>query len=267
MRAIVTILACSTIFATAVEAAVPSAVLNIETLKEWDFSHEPAIKGGAKSIEEVTVYGSITAAIKYIITLNEKGQYTHSKQISETDSKIYDTAYRYNADGDLAELTSSCTEKGGPEKVFKRETATYSAKGNLASITCEACQITSDQLRHTDDVTVENAQAKTSVSVRMHGSNYVVRAMCFSFSKPGAPATAMTMPGSGNPVESSIRRDKNGNATGFTATIPQGKVSCTIKYEFDAKGNWTKAVVTDTLTPANGQKITMTKEIRHKITY
>lgn len=72
-------------------------------LSDWNYTHEPAVLGGAKRIEEGVVRNGKPDKSKTIITLDAKGEETRSELALESSPKIY--AKTFTREGDLLEMT------------------------------------------------------------------------------------------------------------------------------------------------------------------
>lgn len=258
------VLVATVLLASASGFAAPSPMMDGGPMREWDLGHEPAIKGGAKSIEQVTISNGTPSKSKYVISLNAEGEYARTELVTEGSSKIYVSEYKRNADGTLDEVIQISKTAGQPDKVYSRQKATY-ANGKLVSIACERC-LTKPELQHEGTTTIETAADGFSKISMKDDKGEVRLSMTMTRDKDGRMAKATMVMGqlSGSTavtrnaaglVESAINEERG--VPGNTA----------IKYEMDEKGNWTKATVTTAVKTPDGKERTMTSEIVRKITY
>ena len=259
--------------------ATPSPVNPVSInslLYEWDFCRDPAIKGGAKTIEQVTSVdngsGGMTAKDKTTIKFNDKGQRIRSDSFAEEYGRPIHSSdvYRYNTDGDLVDHVLLLSDGGAPERLLVRHTAIYAAKGKLLSVKFERSRGISpggkNNMAEHNTVVAETVTDGTRLTVKYPRAKTEVVIMFVH--EASGPATSMTCREADREVNRLIfERDAAGNLLGWSTKNRQDSIVGQIKYEFDAKANWTKAVVVEGRTSPDGQEVKRTKEILRKITY
>jgi hypothetical protein len=276
------VLAAAVLLAVSVTGrAAPSPILNVGKIEfhEWDFTCEPDIRGGAKSIEESTSFNGKPNGDHTMIVLNDKGKYVSSKAryLSKGD-RTFLRAYRYNARGDLAEIVWSKQVQGEEEKTIARQIVTPTAKRDLAPVTIKWF-VTSkggDTMQEAGIVEVTpnlSGIAPKSIVLWKDSAGKEQKRLVITHGKgkdgnPG-PAMAVDTMENGTPVHVEFKRDADGNLVGITAKEPTSgaDVISTVKYEFDAKNNWTKATMETLVKMPNGKEQKHTMEIIRTISY
>lgn len=252
--------AASVVLGSLAGTAAPSPFMGMP-MSDWDLGHEPSLKGGAKSIEQVSVREGKPSKSKYVITLDDKGEYLRNELVTEGSDKTYVSEFKRNADGSLSEITQTIKTAGQPDLVNSRQKATY-ANGKLVSIVGERC-LTKKELQPEGTTSVETAADGSTTLDMKNAKGESQMKITMTYGKDGRMEKGTMAYGTRS---SSTTVTRNADGWIESATVDgQGTVS--IQYEKDDKGNWTKATQTMAMKGPDGQERKMVSEIVRKITY
>lgn len=242
--------------------AAPGPFPKILILDEFDLTHEPDIQGGAKSFTQVVEHaqGKPSDPIEY--TLDAKGRIVRKVLTGKT---TYTSVWRYDGHGDLVEFSTASSSEGKPEKVFKHNVATYAAPGKLSGIACEQA-LSNPEMEPSATVVAEATSKKLSVKMNDPKDGNTEAEQTLTYGADGrATAVAFkmgSMEGSGT-----LQRDARGNVIGGSSTVGKRNVSFTVKYTYDAKGNWTKAESSTTVKSSDGKEVVHSETYTRKFVY
>ncbi len=238
--------------------AVPSPVLNMP-FDDWNLGNEPALKGGAKSIELVNLRNGTPSKSKYIISLDSSGNYRESKLVTEGSDKSYVKTYGRDAVGNLQLVTQTIME-GETTKVNSRQTATYN-DSTLSAIAAERC-LTKPELQPDGTITVVTATSGKKSITMTSPKGEIQMAIALTYGNNGR-VTKMAITRGGRAQEGTVER----NADGLVTKVINDRATIHAVYEMDEKGNWTKATVATTRKSADGTERKSVREVKRKIVY
>ena len=238
--------------------AAPSPIVN-GPLNDWDLGHEPAIKGGATSIEEVSTHNGVRSKSRYLISLDAKGNYTQSKLVTEGNDRVYITGYKRDGNGNLGEVIQTVLE-GDEKAVYSRQTGVYNA-GKLTSIVSER-RLTKKELQPEGVAEVETKDGTTTVMMKGPAGKARMTVV-ITYDKSGRLAT-MTMTRGSRTESLTVTRNDEGLVE--SATSSRGGTTG-IAYQMDALGNWSKATITTIMKTPDGKERSIKKEIVRTISY
>lgn len=258
MKPVVFAIGVATMFITCNALAVPSPVVNMP-LDDWNFGNEPALKGGAKYMEEVDVRNGTPSESKYIISLDSNGNYAERKLVTDGSDKTYVTVYERDDAGNLESVTQTIVE-GDTSRVNSRQTATYK-DDKLSAIATERC-LTQNTLQPESTVTVETAADGRKMITIANPGGETQMTLTLTYGENGR-FTKMAMTRRGRTLEGTVER----NADGLVTKATNDRIVTDAVYEMDEKGNWTKAVITTTIGTGDGKERKRVREVGRKIVY
>jgi hypothetical protein len=258
MKTVILAIAIAAMLITSYALAAPSPALNMP-FDDWNLGNEPALKGGAKSIELVNLRNGTPSRSKYIISLDSSGNYRESKLATEGSDKSYVKTYRRDAVGNLQSVTQTIME-GETSKVNSRETATYK-DSKLSAIAAERC-LSKPTLQPEATITVATAtDGKRTITVTSPKGK-IQMAIALTYGNKGR-VTKMAITRGGRTQEGTVER----NADGLVTEVANDRATIHAVYEMDEKGNWTKATVATTRKSADGTERKSVREVARKIVY
>ncbi len=237
-----------------------SPVVSDMPMADWNFTHEPAAQGGAKSIEETTARDGKPSTSKQVITLDEQGEEVRSELATEGSAKSYVKTFK--REGDLLEVAQSTLENGA-ETVYSRQKGAYAAKGKLSSISAERCLSKNELQPEGTTVVTTAADGATTLSMQDPKGKEQMK-LTAAYDKNGR-ASRVSMAFGNQTQTMLITRNAAGLIT--RGASEDGKNVITTEYEMDAKGNWTKATTSYAVTRLDGKEQKFVRETVRKITY